>query len=88
MPAVDDRQVNGPSEMDMSYPSVGVPWPAFERHWVPLHSVSVLSVPSVTDRCGDSVKQSVEVMEDGPKLSSISQLMFPEGERNSVPVGV
>lgn len=62
--------------------------PAFDRHCCPVHSVRVLSSFSVTDLAGESVRQSVDVIVLGPKLSSISQLMLPEGERNSVSVAV
>jgi hypothetical protein len=48
--------------------------------------VRLLSVPRVTDLGGETVRQSVLVSELGPKLKSISQLMFFDGERNSVPV--
>ncbi len=54
----------------------------------PVHSVSVPSAPSVTDFGGETVRHSVDVMALGPKLESISQLMFFEGEKNSVPVEV
>jgi len=54
----------------------------------PVHSVSVPSAPSVTDFGGEMVRHSVDLMALGPKLESISQLMFVEGERNSVPVDV
>ncbi len=53
-----------------------------------MHSVSVPSAPSVTDFGGETVRHSVDVMALGPKLESISQLMFFEGETNSVPVEV
>ena len=54
----------------------------------PVHSVSVPSAPSVTDFGGAIVRHSVDVIALGPKLASISQLMFFEGEKNSVPVDV
>ncbi len=62
--------------------------PALERHETPVHSVSVPSAPSVTDLGGETVRHNVDVMALGPKLESISQLMFFEGETNSVPVEV
>jgi hypothetical protein len=62
--------------------------PALERHVTPVHSVSVPSAPSVTDFGGAIVRHSVDVIALGPKLASISQLMFFEGEKNSVPVDV
>jgi hypothetical protein len=62
--------------------------PALERQFTPAHSVRLLSVFNVTDLGGEIVRQSVLVMALGPKLSSISQLMFFEGDKNSVPVGV
>jgi hypothetical protein len=88
MPPVEDEQVNGPSVMDCPYRSVGVPVPAFARHCCPVHSVSVLSSLRVTDRGGVRVRQNVDVTALGPRLSSSSQLMFPEGDRNSDWVGV
>ena len=42
----------------------------------------------MTDFGGEMVRHSVDVMALGPKLESISQLMFFEGEKNSVPVEV
>jgi hypothetical protein len=45
-----------------------------------VHSVSVPSAASVTDFAGDRVRQSVLVIALGPKLASISQLMFFDGE--------
>ena len=62
--------------------------PALERHETPVHSVSVPSAPSVTDFGGETVRHSVDVMALGPKLELIWQLMFFEGETNSVPVEV
>ena len=62
--------------------------PALERQLTPAHSVRLLSVFNVTDLGGEMVRQSVLVMALGPKLSSISQLMFFDGDKNSVPVGV
>ena len=62
--------------------------PALERQETPVHSVSALFVPSVTDFGGEIVRHSVDVVALGPKLESISQLMFFEGEKNSVLVGV
>jgi hypothetical protein len=88
MPVVDEAHVNGPRVIDMPYPRVGVFSPALERHWSPVHSVSEPAVFSVTDLGGEMVRHSAEVMALGPRLSSISQLMFFEGERNSVPVDV
>jgi hypothetical protein len=87
-PAVDDVHVNGPRVIDCPYCSVGVPSPAFERHCWPVHSVNVLSVLSVTDAAGENVRQKADVMALGPRLLSISQLMFFEGDRNSVEVWV
>ena len=54
--------------------------PALERQLTPLHSVRLLSVFNVTDFGGEMVRHSVLVMALGPKLSSISQLMFFDGE--------
>ena len=54
--------------------------PALERQLTPLHSVRLLSVFNVTDLGGEMVRQSALVMAFGPKLSSISQLMFFDGE--------
>jgi hypothetical protein len=48
----------------------------------------VPSVPNVTDFGGEAVRHSVDVMAVCPKLESISQLMFFEGETNSVLVDV
>ena len=62
--------------------------PALERQLTPVHSVRLLSVFNVTDLGGEIVRQSVLVTALGPKLSSISQLMFFDGDKNSVPVGV
>jgi hypothetical protein len=62
--------------------------PALERQLTPAHSVRLLSVFNVTDLGGEMVRQSVLVMALDPKLSSISQLMFFDGDKNSVPVGV
>jgi hypothetical protein len=62
--------------------------PALERQLTPAHSVRLLSVFNVTDFGGEIVRQSVLVVALGPKLSSISQLMFFDGDKNSVPVGV
>ncbi len=67
---------------------MGVFRPALERQLTPVHSVRVLSVASVTDFGGETVRQSVLVRAPGPKLSSISQLMFFDGETNSVLVEV
>jgi hypothetical protein len=80
MPAVDEAQVNGPRVIDWPYASVGVFSPALERHVSPVHSFSVLSVIRVTDFGGESVRQSVLVMALEPRLLSISQLMFFDGE--------
>ena len=46
------------------------------------------SAPNVTDLGGEAVRHSVDVRALGPKLESISQLMFFEGETNSVLVDV
>ena len=54
--------------------------PALERQFSPVHSFSVLSVVRVTDFGGESVRQSVLVMALEPRLLSISQLMFFDGE--------
>jgi hypothetical protein len=54
--------------------------PALERQLTPVHSVRLLSVINVTDFGGEMVRQSALVMALGPKSSSISQLMFFEGE--------
>ena len=62
--------------------------PALERQLTPVHSVRLPSVFNVTDLGGEMVRHSVLVMALGPKLSSISQLMFFDGDKNSVPVGV
>ena len=62
--------------------------PALERQETPVHSVSALLVPNVTDFAGEMVRHSVDVVAFGPRLESISQLMFFEGEKNSVLVGV
>jgi hypothetical protein len=88
MPAVDEAQVNGPSVIDWPYASVGVFSPALERQLTPVHSLSVLSVMRVTDFGGEMVRQSVLVMALEPRLLSISQLMFFDGEKNSVTVEV
>jgi hypothetical protein len=53
-----------------------------------VHSVSVPSAPNVTDLGGEAVRHSVDVRALCPKLESISQLMFFEGETNSVLVDV
>ncbi len=53
-----------------------------------MHSVSVPSVPNVTDFGGETVRHNVDVMALCPKLESISQLMFFEGDTNSVLVDV
>jgi hypothetical protein len=58
------------------------------RHGAPLHSAREPSGFRVTDWGGEMVKQSVDARELGPKLSSISQLMFPDGDKNSVLVVV
>jgi hypothetical protein len=58
------------------------------RHWALLHSARVLSGFKVTECGGEMVKHSVDVRELGPKLSSISQLMFPDGDRNSALLAV
>lgn len=63
---------------------MGVFKPALERQLTPVHSTRVLSVDNVTDFGGDSVRQSELVRPLWPKLESISQLMFPDGETNSV----
>jgi hypothetical protein len=67
---------------------VGVFSPAFDRHCAPLHTATFASVVRVAERAGDSVRHSVWVIPEAPRWSSISQLMLPEGERNSVTVGV
>ena len=54
--------------------------PALERQLTPVHSVRLPSVFKVTDFGGEMVRQSAFVMVLGPKLSSISQLMFFDGE--------
>ena len=54
--------------------------PALERQLTPVHSVRLLSVINVTDFGGEMVRQSALVMALGPKSSSISQLMFFDGE--------
>src|SRR5271169_1829120 len=64
-PEGDERQVNGPREIDMPYCKVGVPSPALERHCTPVHSVSVLSCFNVTDLGGEMVRHSAEVSELG-----------------------
>ena len=51
-----------------------------ERQLTPVHSFSVLSVIRVTDFGGERVRQSALVMALEPRLSSISQLMFFDGE--------
>jgi hypothetical protein len=62
--------------------------PAFERQFTPVHSLSVLSVMRVADFGGEKVRQSTLVRELEPRLLSISQLMFFDGEKNSVTVEV
>jgi hypothetical protein len=47
---------------------------------VPLHSFNVPSVVRVTDLGGDTVRQRVLVIALAPRLLSISQLMFLDGE--------
>jgi hypothetical protein len=54
--------------------------PALERQLTPVHSVRLPSAISVTDFCGEYVRQSVDVMALEPKSLSISQLRFFEGE--------
>ena len=88
MAVVVDTQANGPRVIDMRYPSVGVFTPALDRHCVPVHTATVPSGVSVADRAGDTVRHRAWLIELAPKLKSISQLMFPEGDKNSVPVGV
>ncbi len=88
MEVVVDTQVNGPRVIAIRYASVGVFTPALERHCVPVHTATLPSGVRVADRGGERVRHMVWLMELDPKLKSISQLMFPEGERNSVPVGV
>ena len=51
-----------------------------ERQLTPVHSVRLPSVVNVTDFGCEMVRQSAVVMALGPKLSSISQLMFFDGE--------
>jgi hypothetical protein len=87
-PVLDDEQVNGPRVTDCPYCKVGVPSPAFPRHDTPVHRASVPSGLSVTDLGGEIVRQEADVVELGPRLKSISQLMFPEGEKNSVSVAL
>ena len=53
-----------------------------------MHSVNELSVLSVTDAGGEIVRQKADVMALAPSPLSISQLMFLEGDRNSVEVCV
>ena len=60
--------------------SVGVFTPALERQLTPVHSVRLLSVFNVTDCGGERVRQRAFVSALGPKLLSISQLMFFDGE--------
>jgi hypothetical protein len=62
--------------------------PPLDRQETPVHSVSVPSVANVTDFGGEAVRHSVDVRAFCPKLESISQLMFFEGETNSVVVDV
>lgn len=59
-----------------------------ERQLTPVHSVRELFVARVTDFGGERVRQSAFVRAFGPKLLSISQLMFFDGEKNSVLVDV
>ena len=54
--------------------------PALERQLTPLHSVRLPSVFNVTDFGGEMVRHSALVMALVPTLSSISQLMFFDGE--------
>jgi hypothetical protein len=54
--------------------------PALERQFIPVHSVRLLSVFSVTVLAGDRVRQYALVVALGPTLLSISQLMFFDGE--------
>ena len=54
--------------------------PALERQLTPVHSVRLPSVFNVTDFGGEMVRQSAPVMALAPRLSSISQLMFFDGE--------
>ena len=68
MPDVDDAHVKGPSAIDCPYWSVGVFSPELDRHCMPVHSASVLSVLSVTDLAGENVRHRVDVIELGPKL--------------------
>jgi hypothetical protein len=51
-----------------------------ERQLTPVHSVRPPSVFSVTDFGDETVRQSALVMALVPKLSSISQPMFFDGE--------
>ncbi len=67
---------------------MGVFSPALERQLTPVHSARVPSAESVTDFGGERVRQKALVRALGPKLLSISQLMFFDGEKNSVPVDV
>ena len=51
-----------------------------ERQLTPVHSLIVLSVIRVADFGGETVRQSALVMALAPRLLSISQLMFFDGE--------
>ena len=88
MPVVDEAHVKGPRVIVCPYCKVGVPSAPFERHCVPVHVVTVLSVLRTADWGGEYVRHKVWVIELEPKSSSISQLMFFVGERNSEAVGV
>jgi hypothetical protein len=57
--------------------------PAFPRQLTPVHSVNVLSLFNCTDFGGDMVRQNAPVIALDAPLS-ISQLMFFDGEKNSV----
>jgi hypothetical protein len=59
-----------------------------ERQLTPVHSVRLLSVINVTDFGGETVRHNALVSALGPKSESISQLMFLDGEKNSVLVEV
>ncbi len=87
-PAGDEAHVNGPRVIVCPYCNVGVPSPGFERHCWPVHLVTVPSVFRTADCAGENVRHKVCVIMLEPKLLSISQLMFLEGEKNSVPVAV
>lgn len=66
MPVVMERQVNGPTEIDVPYGSRGVFTPAFERQPGPAHSLSELSAPRVADCGGFTVRHMACVTALGP----------------------